>query len=141
VSLVARAVDHELLRAGGLHIAELTLDGILGQPLLAGLLPQVESFALELHDLWIARGPPSRVPSLIVAGGEHQLHLGDRGNVELAVDDDTHDVTTPAFGECKVSGRLLLTRWQRPVILVLGPDYGPQVVVFLQIECNEVTVS
>ena len=141
MSLIARAVYHELLRAGTLHIAELTLNGILGRPLLASLLPQIDGLALQLHDLRVARGPPSGVPSLIVAGWEHQLDLGDRGDVESAINDQSHDVTTPAFCECKVSGRLLLTGGQRLVILVPGPDDGPQLVIFLQIEFNEVTVS
>ena len=87
MSLIARAVYHELLRARTLHIAELTLNGILGRHLLASLLPQIDSLALKLHDLRVARGPPSGVPSLIVAGGEHQLHLGDRGDVESAIND------------------------------------------------------
>lgn len=77
----------ELLRAGALHTAELTLNGILGRSLLASLIPQIDGLALKFHDLRVARRPPSGVPCLVVTGGKHQLHLRDRGDVESAIND------------------------------------------------------
>lgn len=93
---VRLTVDHELLGAAALDLAELTLnclgrsipewDGLhLVVPVVCGValgeatsdLPLRESLLLELYHRWVADLPPALVPTLVVAVGEEELHLGD----------------------------------------------------------------